>query len=253
MQRIVITGAAGVVGEVLRRDLPARFDVSGVDRRRVAGDKRMARANMVNRRAVEKAFRGADAVVDLAGIPHVDTPWSLVSKNNIPATINALAAARAAGVRRVVFASSNHVTGGYERDWPYAAVVAGEYEALEPGQIPLLGPAAAIRPDSAYAIGKALGEAAARYYVDSSDLTAICLRIGSVNPDDRPLVPRHYATWLSHRDLVSLVACALEAPAAVRFGVYYGVSDNTWRFWDIANAQTDIGYEPEDNAERFRG
>ena len=249
--RLVITGAAGLVGEVLRRDLSGRYDVRGIDRRRVAGDNRMARGNMLNLRSVEAAFRGADAVVDLAGFPQVDTPWHLVWKNNIPATANAVAAAHTAGVRRFVFASSNHVTGGYEQEWPYSAIVAGRYDGLEPSQIPMIDSSTAIRPDGAYALGKVLGEAAARYYADSGGLSAVCLRLGTVNSEDRPLVSRHYATWLSHRDLASLVTCALEAPA-LRFAVYYGVSDNTWRFWDVSTARAEIGFEPKDNAEHFR-
>jgi nucleoside-diphosphate-sugar epimerase len=208
---------------------------------------------MLNPRSVQTAFRGADAVIDLAGLAQLETPWRLVWKNNIRATMNALAAAHAAGVKRFVFASSTHVTGAYESELPYSAIVAGAYDGLEPTQIPLINVSAAIRPDSAYALGKVLGEAAARHYADSFGLSAICLRLGTVNSEDRPRVARHYATWLSHRDLVSLVTCALEAPPALRFGVYYGVSNNAWRFWDISNAEAEIGFEPKDNAERFRG
>jgi uronate dehydrogenase len=249
--RLVITGAAGLVGKVLRRDLSGRYDVRGIDKRRVRGDTQIVHGNMLNLRSAEAAFRGADAVVDLAGFPQVDTPWHLVWKNNMRATANALAAAHTVGVRRFVVASSNHVTGGYELEWPYSAIVAGRYEGLEPSQIPMIDSSTPIRPDGSYALGKVLGEAAARYYADSSGLSAICLRLGTVNSEDRPLVPRHYATWLSHRDLASLVACALEAPT-LHFAVYYGVSDNKWRFWDVSSARAEIGFEPRDNAEHFR-
>ena len=63
---------------------------------------------------------------------------------------------------------------------------------------------------------------------------------------------RHYATLLSHADLVRLVDCSLEAPPELRFGIYYGVSANTWRFWDLANAREELGFEPADDTERFR-
>ena len=64
--------------------------------------------------------------------------------------------------------------------------------------------------------------------------------------------PRQFATLLTHRDLVGLIRCCLTAPDSVRFGVFYGVSANTWRFWDVDEARQIIGYEPEDDAERWR-
>jgi hypothetical protein len=97
-----------------------------------------------------------------------------------------------------------------------------------------------------------LGEAASRYYAERYGLSCICLRIGTVNGANRPLRPRHFATLLSHPDLVEIVDCAIRAPRELRYGVYYGVSANTWRFWDIANAYDELGFDPQDDAERFR-
>jgi nucleoside-diphosphate-sugar epimerase len=193
-----------------------------------------------------------EAVVDLAADPSVDASWKSVRDNNIPATVNALDAACKAGVRRVVFASSNHVVGMYERDEPYASVVAGAYEGLDPEQLPRLRADAPIRPDGAYGIGKALGEAAARYYSDEFGLSVICLRIGTVTTANRPESPRQFATLLTHEDLVQLVRRCLAAPESLRFAVFYGVSANTWRFWDIEEARVAIGYAPESDTERWR-
>jgi uronate dehydrogenase len=251
MQTVVITGAAGLLGTVLRRGLEGRYRLVGLDRarRRPAN---VHRVDMAKPRSLERLFAGADAVVDLAGLPSHTTAWDDVWANNLPATMNALEAARRAGARRYVFASSNHVTGMYERDPPYNAIVAGEYEGLEPGSFPLVDARWPVRPDGPYALGKLVGEAAARWHADAFGLSAICLRIGTVNAEDRPQQPRHFATLLTHADLLRLVGCALEAPADLRFGVYYGVSRNTWRIWDIADAAEEIGYEPQDDAERFR-
>jgi nucleoside-diphosphate-sugar epimerase len=250
MHKVMITGAAGLLGTVLSRSLSGRYEVDGIDRAR-GGGRHVRRANMAKSRSVGSLFRGADTVIDLAASPH-GTSWRGVWKNNLPATLNALEEARRAGVRRFVFASSNHVTGMYEQDPPYAAIVTGAYAGLDPTSTPLIAPTWPIRPDGAYAVGKALGEAAARYYADAFGLSAICLRIGTVNPESRPLRPRHFATLLTHADLVRLVECALTAPDQLRFGVYYGVSRNTWRIWDLGTAQEELGYEPEDNAEAFR-
>jgi nucleoside-diphosphate-sugar epimerase len=245
-QRILITGAAGLVGTVLMRGLEDRYDLVGVDRalRRPAG---VHRRNLARSRRLAPLFEGVDAVVDLAGLSSHRTEWKAVWRNNLPATLNVLEAARRAGARRYVFASSNHVTGGYEHDAPYSAIVAGEYAGLDPDRLPLVGVNRPVRPDGPYALGKVLGEAAARWYSDAHGLSAVCLRIGTVNAEDRPVQPRHFATLLTHADLLRLVEAALTAD--VRFAVCYGVSRNTWRFWDISN---EIGYEPQDDAEEHR-
>jgi nucleoside-diphosphate-sugar epimerase len=244
--RILITGAAGLVGTVLMRGLEGRYDVAGVDRA-LRRPPNVRRRNLARSRRLDAIFAGADAVVDLAGLASHRTEWKDVWRNNLRATLNVLEAARRAGVRRYVFASSNHVTGGYERDPPYDAIVAGDYEGLNPDFLPLVGVNRPVRPDGPYALGKVLGEAAARWYSDAYGLTAVCLRIGTVNAEDRPLQPRDFATLLTHADLLRLVEAALTAD--VRFAVCYGVSRNTWRFWDLAN---EIGFEPQDDAERYR-
>ena len=251
MHKIAITGAAGLIGRVLVAGLGERHSVSGLDR---DGSRRGAvrRVDLARSKRLDTLFEGIDTVVDLAALPSPRTTWKDVWENNLPATMNAFEAARLAGVRRVVFASSNHVTGGYEREPPYAAIVAGEYEGLDPQEIPLITSSWPLRPDGPYAIGKALGEAAARYYSDEHGLSAICLRIGTVNAEDRPRAPRHFATLLSHADLLRLVEAAVTAPAEVGYGVYYGVSRNTWRFWDVDDARAEIGYEPQDDTERYR-
>jgi nucleoside-diphosphate-sugar epimerase len=249
--RVVITGAAGVIGSVLRRGLGDAYIVRGLDRRRTR-EPDVDRVDVTRPKALDAAFAGADAVIDLAASARLETPWPEVWKNNLRGTMNALEAARRNGVGRFIFASSNHVTGMYEHDLPYSAIVAGEYSQLQPGSIPLIDSSTPVRPDSPYAIGKALGETAARYYADMFGLRTICLRIGTVNAEDKPKQARQFATLLTHDDLVRLCECALNAPADLRFGIYYGVSDNTWRFWDLAEARSAIGYVPQDDAERLR-
>jgi nucleoside-diphosphate-sugar epimerase len=249
--RVVITGAAGVIGSVLRRGLGDAHVIRGLDRARTR-EPGVDRVDVTRPKALDDAVAGADAVIDLAATSRLETPWPEIWKNNVRGTMNVLEAARRNGVARFVFASSNHVTGMYEHEPPYSSIVAGEYSGLESGSIPLIDSTTPVRPDSPYAIGKALGEAAARYYADAFGLRAICLRIGTVNADDRPKEARHFATLLTHDDLVRLCECALNAPADLKFGIYYGVSDSAWRFWDIAEARSAIDYVPQDDAERFR-
>jgi nucleoside-diphosphate-sugar epimerase len=247
---LVVTGARGVIGSILSRELRSSYDVVGIDVKR--GWRDTVKANATDREALEREFQQKQLVIDLAAKASPSTSWDEVLTNNVPSTLNVLEASRRAHVERVVFASSNRVTGMYERDHPYAAIAAGAYEGLDPTAIPRITAGQPIRPDSPYAVGKALGEAAASYYSDQFGLSVICLRLGTVTRTDRPQKPRDFATLLTHRDLVALVTCCLEAPADVRFATLYGVSANTWCFWDIETARGLVGYEPRDNAERWR-
>lgn len=252
MERIAVTGAAGLIGQLLLADLRQDYEVRGVDRTWRSG---ALRRRQDTRRVefAEGAFTGARTVIDLAADPRLEAPWQSVLDGNVPATIGAFEAARRAGVRRVIFASSNHVVGMYERDEPYASICAGRYDGLDPGAIPKVTSTHPIRPDSAYGIGKAAGEAAGRYFAEEHGLSVICLRIGTVNRQDRPGSPRVFATLLSHADLLRLVRSCITAPPEVGFAVLYGVSANTWRFWDIEEGRQLVGYEPRDDAERWRG
>jgi nucleoside-diphosphate-sugar epimerase len=247
---VLVTGASGLVGSVLWERLADEHTLSGIDlqRDRARG---ITRGNVRRFRSIRSAFRDVDAVVDLATGAAVDLPWSEVEKD-IGGRVNVLEAARANGVRRYVFASSNHVTGMYEHDQPYASIVAGAYDGLDPADIPLITPNSPIRPDSPYGVGKAFAEIASRHYADRFGMSCLCLRIGTVRRDNRPRRAREYATFLTHADLARLVDCALRAPLALRHGIYYGVSANTWRFWDIANARDELGFEPHDDAESLR-
>jgi nucleoside-diphosphate-sugar epimerase len=250
--RVLITGAAGLIGSVLRDGLAADYQLTGIDEQRISGFDSKVVDIAKGGRKLRAAFRDADVVVDLAASPQVSTPWDRVFRNNMRATLNAFEAAREAGVRRVVFASSNHVTGLYERDEPYAQIVRGDYDGLEPGSFSLLTTGHPVRPDSAYGVGKAFGEAAGRYFAEEEAMSVICLRIGTCKRGNRPQSVRELATFLTHGDLVHLVDRSIRAGDDVRFAVFYGVSNNTWRFWDIDDARQQIGYEPRENAEAWR-
>jgi hypothetical protein len=247
---VVITGAAGTIGTVLRTELADSYAVRALDQVPGKGIDLVVDVRRSERMA--SVVAGADAVIELAANSSVATSWGRVLENNLAATVGTLEAARLAGVPRVVVASSNHVTGIHEREEPYASVLTGRYEDLEPDVVPRIRADSPPRPDSFYAVGKCGAEAAGRYYAEEHGLSVICLRIGTVNRENRPRNPREFATLLTHRDLVQLVRRCLEAPLDLRFAVFYGVSRNTWRIWDIDEATSTIGYEPLDDAERFR-
>jgi nucleoside-diphosphate-sugar epimerase len=247
---VLVTGAGGTIGRVLRAGLRDSYALRTVDQVPGTGIDLVADVRQFKRMAA--ACAGASAVVDLAANSRVDTSWAAVKENNISAAVTMLEAAHCAGVGRVVLASSNHVTGMYERDEPYASLLAGRSDGFDPVTLRRIRADWPVRPDSFYAIGKCVAEMAGRYYTEEHGLSVICLRLGTVNEQDRPRNPREYATLLTHRDLVQLVRRCLEAPLDLRFAVFYGVSRNTWRIWDIEDAGSALGYAPVDDAERFR-
>ena len=234
MGPVLVTGAAGRIGTVLRGGLPERgwavrcLDVVPVPDER-PGEEQVV-ADVTDLAAVVDATRGASAVVHLAGISGEST-WPAISHANIEGTYCALEAARLAGVPRVVLASSNHATGYTPR----------------PGSGLLQEADAPPRPDTYYGVSKVAMEALGSLYADRYGLDIVCLRIGSASPE--PTTTRQLSTWLSPADTVSLVDAALKAPSP-GFSVVWGVSANTRNWWDLTAARA-LGYEPEDDAEVY--
>lgn len=251
MKKVLVTGGCGVVGTILRDGLAGDYDLTCVDRRSCSSQSIVADVTDVEK--MTSLFRGQDAVVHLAGNVNLDADWESVYRDNIGGTYSIFEASSRAGVSKVVFASSNHVTGLYERDWPISSIVKGEFEGFGPEQIPMVSHLSPPRPDSLYGSSKLFGEGIGRYYSEEYGISVVCLRLGTVRLQERPdpKEKRHFATWITHRDLTQLVRRSIEN-GRVPFDIFYGVSKNTWRFWDISHASSIIGYEPQDNAERYR-
>jgi len=239
--RLLITGINGLIGTILQSALQENHEVFGLD---LEGEfsERVLCVDISDYGQAAQAiehFRPLDTIIHLAGIPRVDASWESVLKANIIGTRNIFEAAREFQVPKVVYASSNHVTGAYHGFEPNL------YKYTQPGP-PKISPEDPIRPDSDYGLSKAFGEAVARYYFDRWGVKAICLRIGAVLQDDDPTKqPENRRIWLSHRDLVQLVEKSLSAE--INFGIYYGISNNKDAFWDISNARADLGFEPVDD------
>jgi len=231
MSRILLTGAAGKVGTVLRKHLRDNFpSVHLIDISPVQGlveGEEFQHCDLRDFDAVVPLMTGVDAVVHLGASLSVND-WTEIRDNNIDATWNVYEAARLAGTSRIVFASSNHAIGMHER---------GDVLDLD----------APLRPDSLYGISKAFGENLARYYWDKYGIESACLRIGSHQSE--PTNERALCTWLSDDDLGQLVIRCLTVPH-LGWTPVYGVSDNDRRWWDNGKAGY-IGYRPQDNAERF--
>lgn len=251
-KKVLITGVTGLIGGVLLNDLKDDYEVSGLARRPMEGVRHF-RGNMDKLDEVLPAFEGQDAVVHLAADPDQYATWDSVLPNNLIGTYNMYEAARICGVKRIIFASSNHAAGMFERDAPYCHIVKGEYDKVNVWPVPQVTHRE-IRPDGYYGISKAYGEAMGRYYSEEYGISVICLRIGTVNRWNSPVKEiRHFATWLSHRDQAQLARKSIEASEDLSFDIFYGVSGNKWRFWDIEHPREMIGYDPDDDAEAYRG
>ena len=240
--KILITGIHGLIGGILHNALGGNHNVAGLDLEGPFSEQVVQADISMDRQVAEavQKFSPLDAILHLAGNPRVNASWEEVLGANIVGTRNVFEAAREFQVPRVIFASSNHVTGAHDGIQPE---LNSDLEMV-PDKI---YPSQPVRPDSEYGLSKACGEVIARYYYDRWSVRAICLRIGAVLRDDDPTGnPQNRLLWLSHRDLIQLVEKSLIAD--VGFGIYYGISDNKGAVWDIANARQELGYDPLDDS-----
>ncbi len=254
---VLVTGSDGRIGRILINSWQESGRFRWVGLARKAGPYADIVADITDLPAVEAAMEGVSAVVHLAATSPVEAPWDAVRDSNLIGAYNVFEAARRAGVEKVVFASSNHAVGTFEMQ------NAPELYDLDDGRV--IDHTAAIQPDSLYGVSKAYGEAMGRYYVDHHGLKVVCLRIGSMTGEEAPHAPanlwkpehdgdpdmleqrrRYRATWLSNRDGVHLIECALDTPK--RWFLCYGISNNPRRFWDIEHAKRELGYDPADAA-----
>jgi uronate dehydrogenase len=230
--RLLLTGAAGTLGRELRQRLKGVCDVLRVsdiaDLGAAAANEELVPAALEDAQAMLGLLAGVDAVVHLGGVS-VEGPFEAILQANIRGLFNLYEAARLAGTQRIVFASSNHVTGCYE-------------------QGRTITPDDPVRPDGYYGVSKLFGEGIAHMYFDRYGIETVCLRIGTAVP--APADRRELATWLSLGDLARLVTASLTAPD-VGCTIAYGVSGNPRGWWDTAAAWVRLGFVPQDSSEPF--
>jgi len=227
---ILVTGAAGSAAGLLRPLLRADYRLRLSDLAAVADatpDEEVAPADLTDLDAVLRAVKGVDGIIHLGGFS-VEGPWQTILDANIVGAYHLFEAARQMGVKRIVFASSNHAVGFYRRD-----------ETVGHDVTP--------RPDSRYGLSKAFGEALGNLYADKYGAEVLSIRIGNV--DERPRDRRRLSIWVSPRDLCQLIKIGLERPG-LRHEIVYGISDNARAWWDNSNALR-LGYRPQDRAEDF--
>lgn len=230
MKTILLTGAAGGVGAVLREQYRDTYRLRLSDIAQIgdcAANEEFMAADLADLDACRKIVAGVDGIIHLGGFS-VEGDWETILDANIIGCRNLYEAARLEGVKRIVFASSNHAVGFYGRD-----------ETIDHLAQP--------RPDTRYGLSKVFGEALGRLYADKYGAEIFNIRIGNVG--EEPLDVRRLAIWISHRDIAQLVSIGLEHPD-VTYETVYGMSDNRRAWWDNANA-TRLGYAPQDKSEDY--
>jgi nucleoside-diphosphate-sugar epimerase len=250
MTKVLVTGMSGLIGEVVRKQLEGKYELTALNRRDVPSVE-CFRADIADPDAIQPAFEGQEIVVHLAAIARGNATWEEILHHNVIGTYNVFEAARRAGVKRVVYASSGATVSGWERTFPYGALVEGRYDAVPPTWEKLTHESVT-RPSGLYGCSKVWGEALAWHFSSTYDLSIICLRIGAVNREDKPSQARQFSVWCSQRDIAQMIEKCITAPDDVRFDVFYVVSNNQWSYRDVAHAREVVGYEPQDAAERHR-
>ena len=231
-KRLLITGAGGNLGRLLRTEIAGLTQTLRVSDRSGLGPaaphEEQVVCDLSDADAVLDMTRDVDMIVHMGGVG-LESTFADILQSNYIGFYNLYEGARKNGVRRVVWGSSNHAIGFYPRTQRIDAAVP-------------------VRPDSNYGVSKVYGEAIAQYYWDKFRIETVSIRIGScyAAPQDR----RQLTTWLSFPDLTHLVERALLAER-VEHTIIYGVSDNDCQLWDNHLA-THLGYRPRDNAETHR-
>jgi len=229
---VLLTGAAGGMGTMLRELLPGYgHRLRLLDAVPVPDAPGAVTADLADTAALRGAVRGTDAIVHLAGISK-ESSFERILRANIDGTHQLYEAARAEGVRRVVFASSNHAAGFTPRPAPGGPPIAVD---------------APHRPDTFYGLSKCFGEDLASLYWDRYGIETVSVRIGACYPE--PTTVRMLSIWLSPGDCARLVHAALTAPD-VGHTVVHGSSANTRLWWDLSGARA-LGYAPQDDSEGY--
>ena len=227
---VLITGAAGAIGTVLKQRLKGRYRRLVLADIEVPGDhpadEVWTKLDVLDRAGLVASFESVDAIVHLATAP-LDASWDTMQRTNVDGTWNVFEMAAQCRVARMVYTSSNHITGYHRRT-------------------DRLNTNSQIRPDSHYGVTKAFGEATARMFADKKGLSTVVIRIGSFQPAPKNI--RMLSTWLSHNDAEQLFARAIETPG-LDYEAVYGVSANTRSFWQPDASP--LNYRPTDNAEDY--
>lgn len=234
---VLVTGAAGNIGQIFAKYAAPMYSLKLMVRppddesaRELAPYGEVVRAEVSDIERLKSVFSGVDTVVHLAGEPDPSATWDGLLDANIVGTYHAMVAAKAAGCRRFIHASSIHAVTGYPRD-----VQVKTSDPVNPGDL--------------YGVTKCFGEALGRYFATQEGMSVIALRIGAFQPiqtaQDGSTVAM-MESFVSHRDLCQLIVKCIDDDR-LQFAIFHGASDNRFKRLDISDARELVGYSPEDD------
>ncbi|CAF0757786.1 unnamed protein product [Adineta steineri] len=240
LKLVLVTGAAGKIGKYfaehankqkykLRLMVHSIHESEKVDPLKPFGE--IIKGDLDETETLEKACKDIHTIVHLAGDPDPSGTWDSLKKSNIDGLYNIFLAAKKAGVKRMVYASSIHAISGYPND-----VQAKTNEPPNPGDL--------------YGVTKCFGEALCRYMGEKEGVPSIAVRIGAFqehasaqNKDSLNMMD----AWLSQRDCVQLLERCIDAPEDLKFAIVHGLSRNTFNRMEIESTRQLLGYDPQDN------
>ena len=235
-RRVLVTGAAGNIGSYFAEHSHTRYDLRLMvqemddDARALQSYGEVVEGDLGDLEGLKALCAGVDTVVHLAADPSPSATWESLLPNNVVGTYHMLVAAKAAGCRRVIFASSIHAVSGYPSD-----VQVKTSEPVNPGDL--------------YGVTKCFGEALGRYMAEQEGLSVIAIRIGAFQPLSKAEEPTSVSmldAFVSQRDLNQLIQRCTDAEN-IQFAIFHGLSDNRFKRLDISDARQLVGYAPEDD------
>lgn len=232
---VLVTGAAGRIGAYFAEHSASKYDLTlmvrpGDDVEPIRAFGQVVEADLANLEALKERFEGIDTVLHLAADPDASATWDSLLPNNVIGAYHAFVAAKAAGCRRVVYASSIHAVSGYPKDV--------QVKTTDP-----------VNPGDLYGVTKCFGEALGRYMAEQEGLSVVAIRIGAFEPLEAARDPHDLSNldgYVSHRDLHQLLELCIDAEG-INFAIVHGLSDNLFKRLDLSTTRDLLGYAPVDD------
>ena len=244
--KIGITGAEGTIGSVLRKGLSNKYKIISFTLQ--TQDFESVQMDLSNNNEIKGKFEGLDALIHLAADPRPEASWESVKKNNIEATFNVYNEVKNAGVKKIIFASTNHTQHG--------DTLLSTPETLDLKKNKILSLENNTNPDSLYAVSKLFGEDLGKYFSEQHKIKFIGLRIGWIVKGDDPTImcgtpSEDYlrSMYLSHRDCIQAFERALESSRD--FLIAYAISNKSTKVFDLKETSRTLNFYPEDDSENY--